>query len=144
MMLILFSSRIYNKGISSDLGKLYPEVKFPVSRGTKRIASSIKWDHSQSWFVGDYSKSSKSDGDLIKISLNDERFQYLNNFLLDGRIFIPSFAYLEMVWSLFNSKCGAVEFSNVEFNKQVELTKVEEVFLEVNVQKISGRFEVSV
>jgi fatty acid synthase len=49
----LFSAvgELYLNGFSPKIEKLYPEVQFPVPRGTQSISSLIRWDHNKSYFV---------------------------------------------------------------------------------------------
>jgi fatty acid synthase len=46
-----------------DIGKLYPAIEFPVSRGTPSISPLIKWDHSEDHYVTRYGidKSKKTE-----------------------------------------------------------------------------------
>lgn len=142
--MISTSFRLYINGINSDISNLYPKVEFPVSRGTRGISSSIKWNHSENWFVPDYTiTSSCSGGNNIKISLKDSKFEFLKNYILNGRIMIPAAAYIKVVWDLFNGQLDGVEFSDLSFHKEMYLSVDEDADLEVNIQRGSGNFEVS-
>jgi fatty acid synthase len=41
--------KLYEIGFNPQIKKLYPEVQYPVSRGTPFISPLIKWDHSKKW-----------------------------------------------------------------------------------------------
>lgn len=136
--------RLYNNGINADISKLYPNVEFPVSRGTRGISSNIKWNHSENWFVPDFTISpSGSGGNTIRISLKDEKFELLKDYIVEGSIMIPVAAYIKVVWDTFSGEHEGVEFSNLRFFKYISLSIDEEVDLGVNIQSGSGNFEVS-
>ena len=41
--------KLYNIGFQPQIQNLYPEVQYPVSRGTPMISPVIKWDHTEDW-----------------------------------------------------------------------------------------------
>lgn len=40
------------QGVDLDVAKLYPEVSFPVSRGTPPLASLATWNHEDVYYFG--------------------------------------------------------------------------------------------
>ncbi|KAJ8026948.1 Fatty acid synthase [Holothuria leucospilota] len=43
--------KLFSMGISLDISKLYPLIKYPVGTGTPPLSPGIKWDHSTEWAV---------------------------------------------------------------------------------------------
>lgn len=70
--------------------KIYPEVQFPVSRGTPMISPLIKWDHSEDWYVPcfEIQRKSESGERKVKISLDDLEYDYVVGHTIDGKNFI--------------------------------------------------------
>ncbi|KAL5284794.1 hypothetical protein ACFFRR_006855 [Megaselia abdita] len=135
---------LYTNGIYVDIRKLYPEVEFPVSRGTRGISSKIKWNHSEDWFVPDFTiSSSNSGGNTVRVSLKDEKFEFLKDYVIDGSILIPTGAYLKIVWDLFSGEHEGVEFLDLKIFKNIYLSMDEDVELGVNIQSGSGNFEIT-
>lgn len=83
----MFPPRIYSNGVEINLPSVYPEVKFPVSRGTPMIAPNIKWDHTDDWFVTNFGTHSveKSAERKVKISLTDPEFEFMVGHFIDGK-----------------------------------------------------------
>lgn len=67
--------------------RLYPEVCFPVSRGTQMISPSVLWDHSQDWFAGEYDARAAAASCERKIMLNlsEEDTAYMAGHIIDGK-----------------------------------------------------------
>lgn len=78
------------------LYKLYPNVDFPVSRGTPMISPLIRWEHSNDWFVAWYQqeKENESGGRTVSVSLDNNEMNYLQGHIIDGRNLYPATAYL--------------------------------------------------
>lgn len=115
-----------------------------MSRGTRGISSNIKWNHADNWFVPDFTiLPSSSGGNNIKINLKDEKFEFLKDYVIDGRVMIPVAAYIKVVWDSFSGEHEGVEFSNLRFFKDIDLSIDEQVELGVNIQTGNGNFEVS-
>lgn len=51
------------------------------------ISPSIKWDHSEDWFVASFDThmSDRSGERMVKISLSDKKFEYLAGHVVDGK-----------------------------------------------------------
>lgn len=43
--------KLFIAGHQPNVAKLYPDIEFPVSRGTPMISPLVKWDHSDDWNV---------------------------------------------------------------------------------------------
>lgn len=41
--------KLFNVGLQPQISKLFPEVEYPVSRGTPMISPLIKWEHGDDW-----------------------------------------------------------------------------------------------
>lgn len=135
--------RLYNEGLHPQLARLYPDVEFPVSRGTPMIAPLIKWDHSEDWFVASYKTLEKiTIGERIAdITVLDEDFQYMQGHVIDGRNLLPATGYLTMVWETLGMMRGqwytefAVVFENVKFLRATTFPKVGKVQLTFMIEK---------
>ena len=77
---------MYTQGVDMTISKLYPEVHFPVSRGTPMISSLIKWDHSEDWFVTKFEMQKKnlSGERKVMIGLGDQDYEYVVGHTIDG------------------------------------------------------------
>lgn len=80
--------RLYELGWNPDLGNLYPEVKFPVSRGTPMISPLIKWEHEKDWFVLKFTDDEQPRTYEHKtiISLKKKEWKYLAGHIVDGNL----------------------------------------------------------
>jgi len=43
---------MYVSGLNPKINKIYPTIKYPVSRGTPSIYGLPLWDHTENWFDG--------------------------------------------------------------------------------------------
>lgn len=142
--------RLFNAGLNPQLAKLYPEVRFPVSRGTPMISSLIKWDHSEDWYVTSYNTLEKiATGErTVFVSINDENFQYMKGHVIDGRNLLPATGYLTLVWETLGMMRGhwftelSVIFENVKFSRATTLPSKGDVELVIMIQKRTS-FEIT-
>lgn len=88
--------RIFEAGLNLKVSKIYPDVEFPVSRGTPMIAPLVRWEHSEDWYVTMYRVQDKikSGERNISISLKDDEYEYLSGHVIDGRNLFPATGYL--------------------------------------------------
>ncbi|XP_044017897.1 fatty acid synthase-like isoform X2 [Aphidius gifuensis] len=143
--------KLYNTGHQPQIAKLYPEVSFPVSRGTPMISPLIRWDHIDDWFVTKFQvQNTISSGErIVEISLQSDDFEYMAGHVIDGRILLPATGYLALIWETVGMIKGklyteiSVVFEDVKFLRATNLPKEGVVVLTLSVQKGSGRFEVS-
>lgn len=77
---------MYELGHNPDVEKLYPQVQFPVSRGTAMISPLIKWDHRADWFVLSYSAEDQPRIFSLKygVDTRESEWSYLKGHVIDG------------------------------------------------------------
>ncbi|XP_070149856.1 fatty acid synthase [Polyergus mexicanus] len=142
---------LYNNGLQPDIANLYPPVEFPVSRGTPMISPSVRWEHSDDWYVTTFKMEKKvTSGERnVNLALLDENFEYMAGHVIDGENWVPATTYLTLVWEtvgLLHAEMYAdlsVVFEDIIFKRAIHFPKEGEVQLTVMVQKGTGRFEVS-
>jgi len=148
MLLYSALGRLFENGVDLDLCKLYPEIEFPVSRGTPMIAPLIKWDHSESYFVATF-KDKQYNEQFVNVSLSDPEFEFISGHEIDGRILFPATGYLYLAWKLMAAQCIEnfktfdVEFEDVKFIRACHIQKDQEQSLTVLLHRGTGHFEVS-
>ncbi|KAJ8675796.1 hypothetical protein QAD02_011582 [Eretmocerus hayati] len=142
--------KLYNIGVQPQLSNLYPEIKYPVSRGTRSISPYIKWEHSDDWFVSTYeNEKDNSGGRFFKISLADSKYTSLSGHVIDGRNIFPASGYLKLVWETFATMLEKdyldvpVIFKEIQFKRATNIPETGELLFKVTIQPGSGRFEVS-
>ncbi|VVC40005.1 Hypothetical protein CINCED_3A009213 [Cinara cedri] len=142
--------KLFEIGINPKISKLYPEIEFPVSRGTPMIAPLIRWNHSEEWHVTKYDVRDHNNSGERKflISLNEEEFEYLSGHIIDGKNLFPDTGYLVMAWETLALMKGklysevSVIFENIRFERVINISKDSNVEFIVMVQRVSGEFEV--
>ncbi|XP_021358822.1 fatty acid synthase-like [Mizuhopecten yessoensis] len=146
--------RCYLQGINFNTLKLYPEVSFPVSRGTPMISPMIKWDHSTNWFVPkseDFlGASGGRSGASFEIDISpDSPDNYLVGHMIDGRVLFPATGYLVLAWKTLAKQKGqmyqemAVLFEDINIHKATILPDSGKVKLDVTIMETTGEFEIS-
>ncbi|KAJ3652435.1 hypothetical protein Zmor_018399 [Zophobas morio] len=143
--------RLYTEGYLPQVHKLYPEVEFPVSRGTSMISPSIEWNHDKSWYIYKFSEfttsSDRAERECI-ISFIFEEHQFMKGHEIDGRNLLPATEYLNLVWQTLaqNRKLLPsdipVLFEDCKFMKAITLPKSGYVRLVITIQSGTGNFEV--
>lgn len=78
------SYRIYENGVDIDISKLYPEIEFPVSRGTPMISSLIKWDYTEDYFVMKYERKVPVGEKGYSLTIADDEHEYICGHKIDG------------------------------------------------------------
>ncbi|KYN04771.1 Fatty acid synthase [Cyphomyrmex costatus] len=141
--------RLYNCGLQPQIAKLYPPVQFPVSRGTPMISPSIRWDHFENWIVPSQGQEFiESKGRYVKVSLEDEDYEYMSGHVIDGRNLLPATGYLGLVWKTFGMMKGLmyttipIVFCDVKFIRATHLSKNDDVELYISIQT-DGKFEIT-
>ncbi|KAJ3652436.1 hypothetical protein Zmor_018400 [Zophobas morio] len=143
--------RLYTEGYLPQVHKLYPQVEFPVSRGTSIISPSIQWNHDKSWYIYKFSEFTTSSDRAereYRISFVFEEHQFMKGHEIDGRNLLPATEYLNLVWQTFaqNRKLLPsdipVLFENCKFIKAIPLPKSGYVRLVITIQSGTGNFEV--
>ena len=97
-------AEMYASGLKVSVDKLYPQVKYPVARGTPSLSPLIQWDHSKERLVrlyphyfNSYTKLEKA----ITIDVNSEEWAFLSGHLIDGRVLFPATGYVQLAWTEF-------------------------------------------
>ncbi|KYM98433.1 Fatty acid synthase [Cyphomyrmex costatus] len=141
--------KLYNCGLQPQIAKLYPPVQFPVSRGTPMISPSIRWNHSENWLVPSQGQEFiESKGSYVKISLEDEDYEYMSGHVIDGRNLLPATGYLGLVWKTIGMMKGLmyttipIVFRDVKFIRATYLSKNDAVELYISIQT-DGKFEIT-
>ena len=135
--------KLFNAGAQPQLPGLFPEVKFPVSRGTPMISSLIKWEHSDDWYVTSYRMQEKiqSGERVVEVSLSDEDYEYMSGHIIDGRLLLPAIGYLALVWETVGMMRGelytevSVVFEDIKFLRATTIPKEGTVELTLMIQK---------
>ncbi|XP_069675888.1 fatty acid synthase-like [Periplaneta americana] len=149
---VLFSAlgRLYELGLQPQLTRLYPQIEYPVSRGTPMLSPLVQWEHSEDFFVMIYKQAKgKASERHLTVSWEDKSKQFLSGSVIDGRNVFPAMGFIEIVWETFALVTDQVYtdfpvvFENVRFHRPVDIPKQGDLELGVMVQKGSGRFEVT-
>ena len=135
--------KLYNVGLQPQLHKLYPDIQYPVSRGTPMISPLVRWEHSDDWYVTSYRMQEKivSGERVVDVSLSDEDFEFIAGHMIDGRILFPATGYLTLIWETVGMMRGelytevSVVFEDVKFLRATNIPKEGNVELTLMVQK---------
>jgi fatty acid synthase, animal type len=79
--------------LNFEADKLYPEITFPVSRGTPYLSHLMKWNHKQDWFVN-FNMPGPGTSQVVKLNLADKRNQYMTDHVVDGRFIVPGITFV--------------------------------------------------
>ena len=144
--------KLYDLGLNPKIENLYPNVEYPVPKGTQSISSLFKWDHSQNWLVTQYPEyfnpSSSSDY-VVKVDLSDNEDEYLAGHCIDGRTLYPATGYLMLAWKMLAKIKGQfhdkipVEFENVTLHRATIIPKNGQVKFVIRMMETSGEFSIS-
>lgn len=96
-----FFYRIFNAGGQPQLRNFYPEVTFPVSRGTNLTSCLVKWDHSVSWELP-FLKPQNVYSGIVTINLRDNEYSHLEDYKIGRKLFIPGMTYVVCIKHYFN------------------------------------------
>ncbi|XP_011684681.1 PREDICTED: fatty acid synthase-like [Wasmannia auropunctata] len=143
--------KLYNCGLQPQVANLYPSITFPVSRGTPMISPSIRWDHSEDWFIltDEQRKVIKSRERYVEILIDDEEYEYMSGHVIDGRNLLPATGYLALVWQTIDMMKERIVhttvpiiFQDVKFIRATHLSRNNAVELRIAIQK-DGKFEIT-
>lgn len=85
----LINFRLFNNDICIQIDRIYPEVEFPVSRGTPMIAPLIKYDHEQNWSVPKFGViKNESSERKVTVDISQEQYKYLSGNMIDDGMFL--------------------------------------------------------
>ncbi|KAG4073632.1 hypothetical protein HA402_000856 [Bradysia odoriphaga] len=140
--------RLFQKGIDIDIAKLYKTVEFPVSCGTSMISPQIKWNHTDNYLVPYFDTFSNYERRKVAINLSDKDFDFINGHIVDGRVLFPATGWIFLVWETFSWMNGvrleeqAVVLHDIQLMRATMLAKNQDVFISINIQRGTGRFEI--
>lgn len=142
-VLLQAAGKMFNVGMHPLLAKFYPDISFPVSRGTPMISPHVRWEHSDDWYVTSYRMQEKivSGERVVEVSLSDEDFEYMSGHVIDGRNLLPATGYLCLIWETVGMMRGElytevpVMFEDVKFLRATNLPKDGNVELTLMIQK---------
>lgn len=88
-----FFLRLYLNGVDFNISALYPEVEYPVSRGTHSLSDLVGWNHNESLnqLTREYSDDSVS---KIHIDLKQANFEHIHGHIIQNSIVVPVSTYL--------------------------------------------------
>ncbi|KAI4497551.1 hypothetical protein M0802_007321 [Mischocyttarus mexicanus] len=149
-LLLSALGKLYNLGIPVKAGNLYPQIPYPVCKGTPSISSLMRWNNSVDWKVHFYEESEETISleRTFTLDLKLNEYNFLRDFKIGEDIIIPSAVYLRLVQDVYlNHKNmeshNFVIFENVKIHNL--LLKVPEsgiLILTITVRRASGQFEV--
>lgn len=147
--LLTILGKLYEEGVNFRTDRLYPEIEFPVSRGTPIISPLIKWNHSEDWFTAFYQVKRESRGGCRQIDVSTKilEWSFVKGHVIDGRNLFPATGYIYLVWESFAIMRESapwdlnIIFENVKFHRATNVSE-EKYNLQVMIQRQSGRFEV--
>ena len=122
-----------------DIQKLYPAIQYPVSRGTPMISPNLKWNHSESYFVGNFDTYNIYEKRNVVINLNDKAYEFVQGHIIDGKVLFPGTGWLYLVWESFANMMGVkqeklkVIFEDVNFIRVTSLAKNQDVIITVSI-----------
>ncbi|KYN15123.1 PREDICTED: fatty acid synthase-like [Trachymyrmex cornetzi] len=141
--------KLYMAGAQPDISKLYPQISFPVGRGTPMIGPLVRWDHSTAWDVAIFKKTSGHSGEcVVQLDLSKETDAYLAGHQIDGRIIFPATGYILLVWKTLAKLRGTdfeqlpVVFENVHFQRATIMPKEGTVKFSITIFEGTGDFEI--
>nr|QLI61974.1 fatty acid synthetase 2 [Streltzoviella insularis] len=140
--------KLYGAGAQPQPARLYPPVRFPVSRGTPGLGSFVKWDHSIEWSVAHYGNAARTGENIIEFDLSKADDAFIGGHNIDGRILFPATGYLTLVWrtvaKLHNKKPEetAIVLENVQFRRATIVSRDAPVRFLINVLDGTGEFDV--
>lgn len=94
-------SNLHLSGVNLEFKNLYPEVKYPVAKGTPSLSPLIKWDHSEQWPINCYPNQFNPDSAsdyAVEIDLSNLAHSYLMGHMIDGKCIYPATGYVRLVW----------------------------------------------
>ncbi|XP_046739717.1 fatty acid synthase-like [Diprion similis] len=152
--LLVAVGKMFELGLNAQLSKLYPDVQYPVSRGTPMISPLVRWDHSEDWYVENNYLVKQELGEhateerVVRVDLSDEDFELMSGHVIDGRTLVPATGYLTILWKKLAEMQAKrmietpVVFEDVQFHRATTIPKKGSVDLEFTIHKGSGRFEI--
>ncbi|KAK4878176.1 hypothetical protein RN001_010682 [Aquatica leii] len=137
--------RLYILGVDLNLEILYSSTSWPVK--APLISPCIQWQHENNWYVPKFTMRSSSIH-VVTIILEHEHWKFLTGHIVDGRIVLPSAAYLSIAWNCYLILNRLIDqtkvlFEDVVFNRLTFLTKQKPLTLTVSFMKKQNKFEIN-
>ncbi|XP_071051537.1 fatty acid synthase-like [Onthophagus taurus] len=139
--------KMYLAGIDVNIAAIYPEINYPVSRGTLSLTPLVHWEHSETWRTGiedkiNYLFNVKD----TQITLNSDEYRYCNGHILDDNCTFPISSLLNILMEILisgsDTKPSTVIFENILFKNMLTIPKVDSIPLHALIQTGSGSFEI--
>ena len=125
-------TQLYQLGINPSIDKLYPEVEFPVSRGTASIGSLMKWERSGHYhmdtFPDKYCQATSSDLN-VTVDLRSAEDAFYSGHSVDDNVLFPATGFLMLAWKAYAASIAQtwnnvpVIFEHVQFNRALFLNE---------------------
>jgi fatty acid synthase, animal type len=141
--------RLFQNGVDVNIANLYPQVSFPVSRGTPMISPIISWDHSQSYFVPYFDSCNFFERQNLSINISDKAYDFVKGHIIDGKVLFPGTGWLILVWETFSMMMGVpqnemkVIFEEVKFIRATSMQKNQDISVTIAIHRASGHFEIT-
>jgi fatty acid synthase, animal type len=77
--------KIFQNGHDMDIREIYPQIEFPVSRGTRMIAPLVMWNHAESHFVPYFNPMKRFDKRELTLNLYNPKYASFTAHQIDGK-----------------------------------------------------------
>lgn len=138
---IFFLFRLFKNGIDVNIAQLYPQVEFPVSRGTPMISPIVKWNHEDDHFVPYFNTFSQYSSRNLVINLSDKNFEFMKGHVIGDRVLFPAAGWIFYVWQTFAMMLGEVMeklkvvIDNIEFLKAIALVENRDIHVKIAIHR---------
>nr|XP_022920510.1 fatty acid synthase-like [Onthophagus taurus] len=144
--------KLFLKGFSVELDQIYPEIQYPVSRGTPMLAPLIKWDHRKDCYT--YKFSSKKETrltaqDFVHVNPKESQWDFVMGHIIDGRNLYPATGYLCLAWETLCASLGTIPqettvvFEDIKFLRASYVPSKGTLSLKVTVNSGTKSFSIS-
>ncbi|KAK5638956.1 hypothetical protein RI129_013251 [Pyrocoelia pectoralis] len=87
MCQLLCLNSIYMMGYTMSTEMLYPQIKWPVSKGTPMISPLISWNYDNNWFtILEIEKERRSKVSLVTLKNKEIDWSFLPGHIIDGKL----------------------------------------------------------
>ncbi|KAG5683715.1 hypothetical protein PVAND_012980 [Polypedilum vanderplanki] len=139
--------KIFQYGVDVDISKLYPNIEFPVSRGTPMISPLIKWNHSQSHFVPYFDPIHFHAHYKKLLNFRNKDFEFLKHHVIDDKPVVAAAFWVYLAWKNFAIMHGMhfenmrVTFRDLECLRATYIPPNDEIVITVSINSATGKFE---
>lgn len=112
------------------------------------ISPNIQWNHTENFFVPYFDTARTYECKKIAINLNDKKFDFVKDHIVEGRVLFPATGWIFLVWETFCMINGvrheeqAVVLEDIKLMRATFLVKDQDVIVSINIQRGAGRFEI--